>query len=151
MTIGTRPPAAWISGMFCIKGLRDMSCAHSLIVMSQIRISQHGGWLMVVYSNEVTRSVGFRSFRRLDCVFVGNRFIGHVGLLQNSIYNLFFQYNRTHFVHLLVVLVVPGNDLLRLLVSRSHLFDQLADAGFVRLELELLDHFSNDQAQYDAA
>lgn len=69
---------------------------------------------MVVYSNEVTRSIGFRSFRRLDCVFVGNRFIGHVGLLQNSIYNLLFQYNRTHFVHLLVVLVVPGNHLLRL-------------------------------------
>ncbi|CAN1600181.1 NAD-specific glutamate dehydrogenase [Pseudomonas mediterranea] len=89
------------------------------------------------------------SFHRLDRFFVRDRFIGHASFLQNSIHNLFFEHNRTDFVQLLVILVVPGHDLLRLLISRSHFLDQLANAGFVRLEFVLLDHFRNDQAQYD--
>src|SRR3990167_3590891 len=93
--------------------------------MSQIRISQHGGWLMAC-SNEVKKSGGLRSFHRLDSFFVRDRFIGHVGLLQNSIYNLLFPHNRTF-------------------------FDHFTDARFVRLQLGLLDHFSDDQAQHDTA
>src|SRR3990167_8190862 len=115
--------------------------------MYQIRISQHGGWLMVC-SNEIRKSGGLRSFHRLDSFFVRDRFVGHISLLQNSIYNLLFQHNRTDFVHLLVVFVIPGHDLLRLLVSRGHFLNHFAYAGIVRLELELLDHFCNDQAQH---
>src|SRR3990167_2258078 len=117
--------------------------------MSQIRISQRGVWLMAC-SNEVKKSGGLWCFYRLDSFFVRDRFIGHVGLLQNSIYNLLFQYNRTYFVHLLVVFVVPGHNLLRLLVSRSHFLNHLANAGVVRLQLTLLDHFSYDQTQHNA-
>src|SRR3989344_257483 len=118
--------------------------------MSQIRISQRGGWLMAC-SNEVKKSGGLRCFYRLDSFFVRDRFIGHVGLLQNSIYNLLFQYNRTHFVHLLVVFVVPGHNLLRLLVSRSHFLNHFANACVIRLQFALLDHFSHNQAQHNAA
>src|SRR3990167_4250099 len=149
MTMGTKPPAAWMSGICCIKGLRDISCTRSLTVMYQIRISQHVGWLMVC-SNEVKKSGGLRSFHRLDSFFVGDRFIGHISLLQNSIYNLLFQHNRTDFVHLLVVFVVPGHNLLRLLVSRGHFLNHLAYTSIIRLELELLDHFGNDQTQHNA-
>ena len=68
----------------------------------------------MVCSNEAKKSGGLWSFCRLDCFFVRDRFVSHIGLLQNSIYNLLFQYNRTDFVQLLVVLVVPRHDLLRL-------------------------------------
>src|SRR3990167_8152487 len=118
--------------------------------MSQIRISQRGGWLMAC-SNEVKKSGGLWCFYRLDSFFVRDRFIGHVGLLQNSIYNLLFQYNRTYFVHLLVVFVVPGNNLLRLLVSRSHFLNHFANACIIWLQLTLLDYFSHNQAQHNAA
>ncbi len=64
---------------------------------------------------------------------------------------MFFQYNRTHFVQLLLVLVVPLHYLLGLLVGRRHLFDQLANAGVIGLELELLDHLGDDQTQQHAA
>src|SRR3990167_7270623 len=117
--------------------------------MYQIRISQHVGWLMVC-SNEVKKSGGLRSFHRLYSFFVGDRFIGHISLLQNSIYNLLFQHNRTDFVHLLVVFVVPGHNLLRLLVSRGHFLNHLAHTSIIRLELELLDHLGNDQTQHNA-
>src|SRR5471030_1518537 len=106
---------------------------------------------MVITSYRKKRSVGLWSFCRLDCFFVRDRFVGHVSLLQNSIHNLFFQHNRTDFVQLLVVLVVPGHNLLRLLVGRSHFLHHFANAGFVWLEVELLDHFSHDQTQNNAA
>src|SRR5471032_1998129 len=106
---------------------------------------------MVITSYRKKRSVGLWSFCRLDCFFVRDRFVGHVSLLQNSIHNLFFQHNRTDFVQLLVVLVVPGHNLLRLLIGRSHFLNHFTNAGFVRLEVELLDHFSHDQTQHNAA
>ncbi|MNQ47515.1 hypothetical protein D3C85_613600 [compost metagenome] len=40
--------------------------------------------------------------------------------------------------------------MLWLLVGRSHFLDHFANAGFVRLEVELLDHFSHDQTQHNA-
>ena len=49
-----------------------------------------------------------RGFRRLDGFFVGDRLVGHLGLLQNSIYNLLFEHNRANFVQLLSILVVPA-------------------------------------------
>ena len=48
----------------------------------------------MVFSNEVKKSGGLWSFHWLDCFFVRDRFVSHIGLLQNSIYNLLFQYNR---------------------------------------------------------
>lgn len=51
-------------------------------------------------SNERNESGRLRSFGRLDRFFVGYLLIGHSGLLQDSIYDLFFQYNRTDFVQL---------------------------------------------------
>src|SRR5690606_25331038 len=91
-----------------------------------------------------------RCFRWLNRFLVRDRFVGHLGLLQNSIYNLLFEHNRTDFVQLLVIFVVPGHHLFRLLIRGSHLFDQLANTRIIGLELVLLDDFSNDQTEHDA-
>ena len=64
---------------------------------------------------------------------------------------MLFQHNRTNLVQLRVVFVVPGYNLLWLLVSGSHFLNHFANAIFVRLEVELLDHFSHDQTQHYTA
>src|SRR5690606_14371380 len=146
MTIGTTPPAAWIPGAR-LNELRDMS-SDTPYVMPQLHKPARG-WLMIVCSIGCRRSGRLRCFRWLHRFLVRDRFVGHLGLLQNSIYNLLFEHNRTDFVQLLVVFVEPGHHLLWLLVSRSHFFDQLANSRVVRLELELLNHFCNDQTEND--
>ncbi|GBH18960.1 diguanylate cyclase or its enzymatically inactive variants [Pseudomonas syringae pv. actinidiae] len=95
-------------------------------------------------------SVGFCSFHRLDSFFVGDRFVGHASFLQNSIYNLLFKHNRTYLVHLLLVLVVPGNNLFRFLIGGRHFLDHFTNTSIVRLQVELLDDLGNDQTQLDA-
>ncbi|RML96973.1 hypothetical protein ALQ86_05747, partial [Pseudomonas amygdali pv. eriobotryae] len=111
--------------------------------------SQREGWLVGVFARK-EKSVGFWSFHRLDSFFVGDRFVGHASFLQNSIYNLLFKHNRTYLVHLLLVLVVPGNNLLRLLIGGCHFLNHFTYASIIRLEVELLDDLGNDQTQLDA-
>src|SRR3989338_706887 len=141
--------------------------------MSQIRISQRGGWLMSC-SNEVKKSVGLRCFYRLDSFFVRDRFIGHVGLLQNSIYNLLFQHNaalgllfeqlswqllrlevatellnslHTQTVHFVADQRLRHFDRVGSQQTVHHLVFNLGLDGLTQLTLHILAHFSTEAFQ----
>src|SRR5690554_2524060 len=119
-------------------------------------MSQPEGWLNALHYNNdelfvraAFRFVVFNLVRlsRLDGIFVGNLLVGHLGLLQHSIHDLLFQHNRLDFGKLLLVLHVPVHHLLRLLIGGGQVFDHGTYTIAVRLDVVLLDDFSNDQTE----